>query len=165
MHPTDDERVVRAEIRVDAGIDEVWDAWTTANGIRSFFAPACNVELRVNGAYEMFFDPDTEPGMRGGEGMRILALQPKRMLSFTWNAPPHLPTVRPQRTHVVVRLQDEAHNRTRVTLVHDGWGEGDEWNQAFAYFDRAWALIVLPRLRHRFAVGPIDWDNPPSVQP
>ena len=63
-------------------------------GARSFFAPACNIDLRVGGAYEMFFNPEGEPGSRGGEGIRILAIQPKKMLAFTWTAPPHLPNAR-----------------------------------------------------------------------
>jgi uncharacterized protein YndB with AHSA1/START domain len=151
------ERVIQAELTVKAGIEEVWQAWTTAAGITTFFASAGNVELRVDGPYEIFFNPEAEPGKRGGEGMRILAFQPPQMLSFTWNAPPHLPNVRQQRTHVVVRLKELTPNQTRVTLAHDGWGEGEEWDQAFAYFSRAWSEVVLPRLKYRFEVGPVDW--------
>jgi hypothetical protein len=84
------------------------------------------------------------------------------MLAFTWNAPPHLSEVRGQLTHVLIRLQPLGERRTRVTLVHSGWGEGGQWDEAFQYFERAWAHIVLPRLRYRFSVGPVDWDNPPG---
>ena len=164
MQGQNTERVIRDEVIIEASIDEVWWAWTTAEGARSFFAPACNIEPRVNGAYEMLFDLEAEPGLRGGEGMRILALQPPWMLSFTWNAPPSLPTVRGQMTHVVVRLAEVGPGQTRVTLSHDGWGNGGEWDEAFAYFSRAWSQVVLPRLQYRFAVGAIDWANPPEVQ-
>ena len=47
---------------------------------------------------------------------------------------------------------------TRVTLHHVGWGEGGEWEQAYAYFDRAWGN-VLANLRKRFESGPIDWSD------
>jgi uncharacterized protein YndB with AHSA1/START domain len=153
-------RVIRAEAIVDAGSDRVWDAWTTEEGIKSFLAPACNIELRIDGPYEIFFDPEAEPGRRGGEGVRILALEPKRMLSITWNAPPHLSEVRKQWTHVTVEFEETRKGQTRVTLTHDGWGEGEEWDEAFAYFTRAWAGVVLPRLKYRFSVGAIDWNNP-----
>jgi uncharacterized protein YndB with AHSA1/START domain len=155
------ERVIRAEVAVDATVDDVWDAWTTEAGVQSFFAPACNVELRVDGPYEIMFNPDAPPGERGAEGMRILAFQPKKMLSFTWNAPPHLSQVRGQLTHVLIRLQPQGEGRTLVTLTHSGWGEGGEWNEAFEYFDRAWGHVVLPRLRYRFWAGPVDWSHPP----
>jgi uncharacterized protein YndB with AHSA1/START domain len=155
------ERVIRAEVTVEAGVNEVWEAWTTEAGIKTFLAPAGNVELRAGGPYEVFFNPEAEPGQKGGEGNRVLAFQPRRMLSFTWNAPPSLPTVRPQRTHVVVRLKELAPDQTQVTLTHDGWGEGGEWDQALAYFSRVWGEVVLPRLQYRFATGPVDWENPP----
>lgn len=164
MQAQDVDRVIRGEVVVHATVDAVWDAWTTEEGIKTFFAPDCNVDLRVDGWYEIFFDPDAPPGRKGGEGMRILALQPKKMLSFTWNAPPDLTNVRKQRTHVVIRFQQLANGRTRVNLTHDGWGEGEEWDRAFTYFSRAWNEIVLPRLKRRFAAGPIDWKNPSKAR-
>ena len=63
--------------------------------------------LEPGGAYEMFFNLDAPVGERGGEGMIILAIQPGKMLSFTWNAPPTLPTVRGQMTHVLVRFEED----------------------------------------------------------
>ena len=109
----------------------------------------------------MYFDPDAEEGSRGGEGNVVLAVQPGRMLSFSWNAPPSLPDVRDQRTHVTLRLQESGPGMTRVTLTHDGWGEGGQWEQALSYFRSAWADIVLPRLRRMFETGPVDWSVPP----
>lgn len=157
------DRVIRAEIVVPASEDEVWRAWTTPQGITSFFAPDCHVELRVDGPYEIYFDPQASPGLRGAEGARILAIQAQRMVAFTWNAPPHLASVRQQWTHVVVRLQPLDNDHTCVTVCHDGWGEGEQWDDAFRYFDRAWKEIVLPRLRYRFAVGPVDWSDLPRL--
>jgi uncharacterized protein YndB with AHSA1/START domain len=153
-------RVIRGEVVVDAGIDEVWDAWTTKDGIRSFFAPACNVDIRPDGPYEILFDLDAPPGDRGAEGMRVMSVQPKSMLAFTWSAPAHMPNIRLQRTHVVLRFREIDGAHTAVTLVNDGYGEGEEWDQALEYFSRAWNEVVLARLKYRFAVGPVDWSAP-----
>jgi uncharacterized protein YndB with AHSA1/START domain len=100
------ERAICAETVVNASQDEVWDAWTTEEGVKSFLAPACNVDVRVDGPYEIFFDPEAELGRRGAEGAKILALQPEKMLSITWNAPPELSEVRKQWTHVTVRFEE-----------------------------------------------------------
>ena len=148
---------------VEASLDQVWAAWTTEEGVRTFFAPDARIRLEVGGPYELYFDLQAEPGSRGAEGVQILALQPKTMLAFTWNAPPHLDQVRGQWTHVVVRLRRLEANRTEVTLFHDGWGKGGQWEQAFDYFQRAWKQVVLPRLRYRFDVGPVDWEEPPRL--
>lgn len=159
MTDTRTERAITCEVTVKAPIEKVWEAWTTQEGITSFFAPGCNVDLRADGLYEIFFAPDAEPGMRGADDMRILALQEPSMLSFTWNAPPSLPKVRGQRTHVTLRLEPAGDGRTCVRLTHDGWGDGGEWDKAFAYFERAWNEVVLPRLVKRFRNGPISWDT------
>jgi len=164
MDRPDEGRVVTAQVEVPASLDDVWEAWTTEAGARTFFAPACRIDLRPGGAYEMLFDTQAEPGTQGGEGNRILAIQPRTMLSFSWNAPPELPTVRHQRTHVCLRFAAAGPQVTQVSLRHDGWGVGGEWDEAFGYFERAWNQVVLPRLRYRFEHGPIDWDHRPELQ-
>ena len=37
-----------------------------------------------------------------------------------------------------------------------GWGDGGEWDRAYAYFDRAWGN-VLGNLKKRWENGPVDW--------
>jgi uncharacterized protein YndB with AHSA1/START domain len=144
---------------IPASIAEVWNAWTTEEGVISFFAPACRLDLRPGGAYEMYFNIDAEIGERGGEDCVILAVDKERMLSFTWNAPPEFPAIRHQKTHVTIRLAKVDGTNTTVTLQHDGWGEGEAWQQVRNYFYRAWGEIVLPGLRQRFIGGPIHWDQ------
>ena len=157
------ERTIFGEVTVPAGLDEVWAAWTTEEGAKSFFAPDCRIELAPDGPYEMYFNLDAPAGERGGEGLRVLAVQPKKMFSFTWNAPPTLPEVRGQRTHVILRFYEDGPELTRVTLRHAGWGEGGQWDEAFEYFESAWNKVVLPRLGYRFENGPVDWENPPDL--
>jgi uncharacterized protein YndB with AHSA1/START domain len=150
------ERALDKSVTVPAGVDAVWQAWTTTEGITSFFAPGAEIEPRVGGAFHVHMDPGGEPGQKGADDMRILAIQPKRMLSFDWNAPPSLPQARQQRTVVIVRLHPVDEKSTRVTLHHTGWGDGGEWDQAYVYFDRAWDQ-VLGGLKTRFETGPKDW--------
>lgn len=156
------ERVLRAEVVVNGPIGEVWRSWTTSDGARTFFAPDAWIEPRVDGAYELYFRPEAPAGLRGSEGMRILAFEPEKRLAYTWNAPPEIPEIRGQRTQVIVELEALGAARTRVRLTHLGWGHGEAWDRAYAYFDRAWGAIVLPRLVARFASGPIDWSAPPA---
>lgn len=155
------DRRIAGSVEVDANISEVWDAWTTESGIKSFFAPACNIELKPGGSYEIFFNPEGASGERGADDMQVMAFQKHKMISFTWNAPPHLPEVRKQRTHVTIRFSEVNSNsvRTKVSLFHDGWGIGGEWDEAFNYFTHAWLDIVLPKLVKRFQDGPVNWEN------
>ena len=157
------ERSVRAQILVHANIDNVWKAWTTEAGIKSFFAPGCSVAAQVGGQYEIYFNPTGEAGKRGAEGTKILALEPDRMLAFTWNNPPHIAPIRWQYTSVVVKLTPIGADRTRVSLSHTGWGDSKDWDLAFAYFSKAWRDQVLPYLKYSLEVGPVDWKTPPHL--
>lgn len=159
------ERALLAEVEIGAAAAEVWKAWTTEEGARTFFAPACRIDLRVGGAYEMYFNPIAPQGVRGGEGLQILQIDPGRRLVFTWNAPPTWPHIRGQWTIVAVDLTPLSSGRTRVRLTHTGWGQGKEWDQAYVYFARAWSAVVLPNLKYRFEKGPIDWAHPPKLAP
>lgn len=151
------ERAIDKSVLVPATIDQAWDAWTTREGIVSFMAPDARIEPRVGGAFQIYFDPGAPPGLRGADEMRFMALQPKKMLSFDWNAPPHMPAARQQRTFVVLRFAPEGDRATRVSLHHTGWGDGGEWDQAYTYFDRAWGA-VLEGMKRRFEQGtPRDW--------
>jgi uncharacterized protein YndB with AHSA1/START domain len=150
------ERAIDKEVVLQATLDQAWDAWTTREGITSFFAPDARIEPRVGGAFQIYMDPGAPAGQKGADDMRFMALQPKKMISFDWNAPPSLPEARAQRTFVVVRFEPLAETRTRVTLHHTGWGDGGEWDKAHVYFDRAWTH-VLGNLKKRFDSGPQDW--------
>jgi uncharacterized protein YndB with AHSA1/START domain len=151
------ERAINKEVVIRATVDQTWDAWTTREGIVSFFAPDARIEPRVGGLFEIHINPYAAPGLKGGDDMRFMALQPKRMLSFTWNAPPSLPQARAQRTLVILRFAAADAGQTRVTLHHTGWGEGGEWDRAFDYFERAWGN-VLASLKKRFDDDqPVDW--------
>ena len=156
LHAT--ERAIDKSVEIAATLNQAWDAWTTREGIVSFFAPDAKIEPRVGGAFQIYIDPTAPTGSKGADDMRFMAVQPKKMISFDWNAPPSLPEARAQRSFVVVRFEPLSEKLTRITLHHSGWGDGGEWDQAYAYFERAWGA-VLGNLKKRFDSGPQDWTD------
>ncbi|MCF7797168.1 MAG: SRPBCC domain-containing protein [Lentisphaeria bacterium] len=140
-------REIRQTLTINAPVEKVWEAWTTESGIQSFFARNCHVEARIGGPLECYFDMEKPAGERGSEGCVFLALQPNRLISFTWNAPPHLPAVRAQRTHVAIYLKALSEVKTELEFVNAGYGAGGEWDAAFDYFHHAWLDMVLPNLK------------------
>lgn len=155
-------RVIRKEVTVPAGVEEVWHAWTTTDGVTTFFAPKADVRLALGGPYELYFRPDAPAGSRGTEDCKVVLYDlVKHTLAVSWNGPPHLPLARKEKTRVDVRLQPEG-GKTRVVLHHSGWREGPEAQACYEFFVRAWD-DVLARLVRRFETGkPIDWSAVPT---
>lgn len=160
------ERSIVKEALVPAHVSEVWKAWTTAEGIRTFMGQDAKIELRPGGPYEVYFGANGPEGSRGSEGCRVLSYLPERMLSFSWNNPPQFREVRNKKIFVVVELEPQA-EQTRVRVTHGGWPDGGQWEETYEYFQPAWEW-VLNNLRQRFESGPIDWQEeitPPTPAP
>src|SRR6185436_7335622 len=86
---------------INAPVADVWKAWTTAEGIESFFAPkAAKVEPWPGGAFELRFGVEMPEGSRGSEGCKVQSVKPMEQFVFEWNAPPTIPAIRPLRTLV-----------------------------------------------------------------
>jgi uncharacterized protein YndB with AHSA1/START domain len=155
------ENRIDKEVVVSAPLQDVWNAWTTSEGIKAFFAPASKIELKVGGSYDIYFMPDAPAGSRGAEDCHVLCFLPMEMLAFTWSAPPQWPDIRKERTSVVLRFENLDDKRVRVKLAHVGFGEGSEWDEVQKYFENAWG-VVLQRLEQRFAEGTNSATSPPA---
>jgi uncharacterized protein YndB with AHSA1/START domain len=137
---------------INAPVADVWKAWTTAEGIESFFAPkAAKVEPVPGGAFELWFGVNNPEGSRGSEGCLVHSVKPMEQFVFEWNAPPEIPTIRKLRTLVYLDFKSLPDNRTEVTLRNFGYGTGEEWAKTKAYFEKAWPA-VMGSLEKRFAV-------------
>lgn len=150
---------IALNITVPAQVSDVWKAWTTSDGVKSFFAPDAKVNPTIGGEFEIYFDKTAPEGKRGSEGCKILALDPERLLLFTWNAPPQYPVVRDgnDKTWVIIELSEMAACSTLVSLTHLGWRDGEEWEKVYDYFLVAWPKVLL-WLKDRFTNGPRQFD-------
>ena len=137
-----DLRSIVATTRVAIDSRTAWDGWTSEEGLTAWWpVPACRIDLRVGGPFELLFDASAEPGQRGSEGCVFLGYVPGTMVSFTWNAPPHLP-LRSANTWVVVTFTDTDDGATDVELTHTGFLVGPDWDDYMAYFESAWRSVL-----------------------
>ena len=119
-----------------------WRAWTSSEALTGWWpVPRTTIDLRVGGAFELHFDPAAPPGSQGSEGCRFLGYVPGEMLSFTWNAPPHL-VLREHHTWVVLTFTLLGEEATAVQLVHAGFGDGPDWDAYRDYFASAWGRVL-----------------------
>jgi len=152
--------VIRKETITAATLEDAWKAWTTVEGITSFFVPKANIEPIVGGSYELFSTLKSPKGFQGTEGCKILALEPQKHFAFEFTAPPQFPNARRLNTRVDVTFGEVSRGGVvKLDLVHSGFREGEEWDEYFGFSGWNWDL-VLGRFQYRFSVGPIDWNNP-----
>jgi uncharacterized protein YndB with AHSA1/START domain len=148
---------IHTEVIVNAPREDVWRAYTTAQGWNEFFGSEAKVGALPGEPFEIYFDPSAPAGERGSETCTILSLIPGEMFSYTWNAPPQFAHARPLHTWVVVRFESLSATTTKVTAAHHGFEQraeanpdhAEEWKQVRAYFAQAWPY-VLRYLKNHF---------------
>lgn len=129
---------------VNCSVDTAWWKWTTHEGLMTFFGEDNNIELNPGGAFEIYFSTEPPYGSRGSEGCKILSFLPKKMLTFSWNAPPKFKEVRESdyRTWVVVNFNSVSDKVTEIVLTHLGWPEDNRWDPVYDYFNIAWETVL-----------------------
>jgi uncharacterized protein YndB with AHSA1/START domain len=146
-------RSIALEVLVDGTPDELFKEWTTAAGIVQFFGSGSNVEPRVGGLYEIDFGRLPDGTVLGPRDNRILRFDPPRVLDFEWTMPIFAGELNtdPLPTWVEIRFESfgDAGGRTLVKLTHHGFGQGELWDQCFAFFQRGWFDILFRLKLHR----------------
>src|SRR5207244_7637002 len=137
-------KVIRKETITTATLEEAWTAWTTVEGVTSFFVPKANIESVVGGHYELFLSLKAPKGFQGTEGCKVLAVEPLKHLAFEFIAPPQFPNVRRLRSRVDVTFDQVAKGGVvKLDLVHSRFLEGDEWDEFLDLSMCHWNFVMV----------------------
>jgi uncharacterized protein YndB with AHSA1/START domain len=148
--PSDSAKLLKIELLIPAPVHDVWQAFTTEQGLSSWLAPDVSVELKPGGDWPVKF-----PGSTGGG--TIVSFVPEKEIVINALAPDRFPHVRAARTRATFTFTAEE-NSTLVTLSQTGWRSGAEWDAAYEYL-AAGNAQMLAMLHHRFVAGPTDWQK------
>ena len=135
------------EKKVSVSIDEAWKLWTEREKIESWLTGAANLEVKVGGLYELFWEPE-HPERNSTIGCKILELEPHRLISFQWKGPTQFADIMnkaPLPTWVRVTFSNFEKNQTIIRLEHFGWKSEPKWVEAQKWQANAW-LQALSKL-------------------
>jgi uncharacterized protein YndB with AHSA1/START domain len=152
------ERTMQLSVVVPASRAEVWAAFTTSDGYRSWATPLASVELKVDGIIETSYDAAAKLGSPDNIRNQITAYVPERLLVMrNVQTPTGFPNAAElARTAVIIELEALDTRSTRVTLTGVGYGPGPKFDELFRMFE--WAnSYSLAELKARFVGGPVDW--------
>jgi uncharacterized protein YndB with AHSA1/START domain len=156
---TKTKHTIELEKVVNAPPAEVFKLWTSAEGVRKFFAPDARIGTRPGEEYTILFFPKEDPEglVHGTKGARILELVPDKKMAFEWvtfagdkwkgrNAPPYAsPEIRnqvPLPTWVEMTFDEMPGAKTKIVFHHYGFQDGELWEQSQAWFTRAWSMVL-----------------------
>ena len=129
----DERPPIEQTLKIDAELDRVWKAITTAEDLMRWFPMKADVTPGEGGKIWMSWGE----GMEGTEKIEIW--EPPRHLRTSWSSP-HGPLT------VDYYLESEG-GQTKLRLVHSGFGRGSEWDEEYDGIRKGWAF-ELRSLRH-----------------
>ncbi len=134
------DRVIHLSIWVPRSPAEAFAYFTSGELLESWLTAVAEVEPRVGGKYELYWQPDDREN-DSTIGCRITALAPGLLLAFQWRSPQQFKSfanAADPLTHVTVAFTPEGAG-ARVHLLHSGWRSGADWEEARLWQERAWA--------------------------
>ena len=140
--------IIQKTIVLDLSIEHAFQYFIDGTKLEEWLTVKADVELKVGGKYELFWEPET-PEDNSTIGCKILAYDAPNYLIFDWKGPVQfksfMNTANPLTQVSVIFIAEGG--KTKVTLIHSGWREGDKWNEARLYFEKAWnnALSILEK--------------------
>jgi len=122
---------------------KAFEMFTVNKHLGNWLTQDADVEPKVGGKYELFWNPQDKEN-DSTIGCKIVALLPNKLLSFEWKGPRQfkhfMNNVRPL-TNVTVFFVSHSEG-TEIHLLHTGWRDSAEWEEARQWFDNAWAKAL-----------------------
>ena len=148
VEPSGDRAIQLSEV-IPASAHDVFAAFTTSAGFRSWAVGMAEIDLRVGGMIEASYDAKAKPGDPDNIRNRILAYVPDRLLVIrNEQAPRQLPGREAfARTVTMVEFQALGPNSTKVSVTNAGYGADAESAAAYRHFEwgNAYTLDALKR--------------------
>ncbi len=125
---------------------ELFAHFTTAEGIvKAWGVAQARVDFRVGGQIRTAYKADADLDAPTSIVNTILAFEPDRMISIKATAPEGAPEwlqLACRDAFSVIAFEPVSPEATRLTITGVGYGEGEVWDQAYAFFDKGnqWTL-------------------------
>ncbi|MEC9374706.1 MAG: SRPBCC domain-containing protein [Planctomycetota bacterium] len=153
-------RTFETTLKINAPVDDVWTALTTAEGLENWFPLSARVTPGKGGVLW------TAWGETFAGEQRIEIWEPNRHLRTSWmdvpsDAAVSQPMESPGPMAVDYFLSPDGKNGTTLRLVHSGFGEGAAWDEMYDGISRGWPY-ELASLRnylehHRGRMRRVSW--------
>lgn len=123
---------------IDAPVADVWKAFTTTEGIKSWMVAEGDFDLRIGGKMRTGYQPGTDLNGPSAIENTVLAFDPERMLTIrNTKAPEKFPFKDAiGKVWTVIYFEPVGESRTKVIIRMIGYQHGEEFAKMKAFFKR-----------------------------
>lgn len=140
------ENIIQITEEIECDVKQAFSMFTVNELLENWLTEKAEVEPKVGGKYELFWDPDNRE-INSTIGCRITGFERDNFVSFEWKGPVEFQSFMNSAdplTHVIVffSLSSNDPDKTTIRFFHTGWRKDQEWQKARNYFDKAWSKAL-----------------------
>jgi|GEM_PF-1508249 len=137
-------KIINISVNVKCNAKKAFELFANKEKVESWLCGTANIELQPGGKYETYNDQDKDDNT---EGCKVLAVDAPNFLTVEWKGPQKFAEFM-NKENALTQVSILFHPKgkfTQVTILHAGWGEEGQWEEAYDYFYKAWegALALL----------------------
>jgi uncharacterized protein YndB with AHSA1/START domain len=134
------DKVIFKSAELNCSQTHAFEMFTVNDQLEKWLARKAEVEPKAGGKYELFWNPAV-PEVDSTIGCKVLAIDAPNFINFEWKgARQHKDFMNAARplTNVSVFFLPVSINQTKVLIIHTGWRDSKEWDEARSWFETAW---------------------------
>lgn len=131
---------ITVDFILEMDVSSAWKHWTSEAKLQEWLSVQARVEPKINGAYELFWDPNN-PAENSTIGCKVIAIVPLKLLAFEWKGPvpyAELMNLEPLPTWVQINFEPKGISKTIIHFRHSGWLDSSKWVEARNWQLKAW---------------------------
>ncbi|MCK8059918.1 MULTISPECIES: SRPBCC domain-containing protein [unclassified Fusibacter] len=136
--------VIHLAFDIPLAADICFQYFTEEHLIKSWLAEDAHIVPHEGGAYELYWNLE-DRAVDNTKGCVITGYCLNRMLGFTWKGPQrfsHFMNHHDPLTHVSISFFSTTDKHTQVHLVHSGWPQREDWQEAKEWFEDTWKKAI-----------------------
>lgn len=135
------DKIIVQTTLLNCSAEQAFKLFTNNKHLEQWLTAKADIETHVGGKFELFWEPDN-PLNNSTIGCKVLAVESPHYINFEWKGPVQFKAfmnIAEPLTNITI-IFTEKPKHTNVTLIHTGWRNSDEWEQARMYFINAWKV-------------------------
>jgi len=145
------ERVLQLSITVPMKKNEVWTLFTTDEGLKKWIAPVAKIDMRTGGSIRTNYDKTKTFDDSTSIRLDIINYLEYDMLTLKVNLNNSFPAEtkkEDQNLQEIIQFADAGGGQTKIISTMVGWGQGNDWNIAYSFFEKGndWTFKEILKL-------------------
>ncbi len=145
------EKILRLEVIVPESREKVWEYFSKEDKLKKWIAPVVFINLKNGGYILTNYDSTKSYDDPSSIKLGIINYLENEMMTFKVNLNEALPeSVRKQDQNLqeIIQLKDAGKNKTRIISSMIGWGDSEDWNKTYKFFEAGniWTYEQLLKL-------------------